>query len=162
MIELRQVKENEIEELSKLATKIVREHYDPIIGVDQNTYMLNLFQSSNGIKLQINNGYAIYWAIFEGKKVGYFEYKPIDGKMYLNKLYVDKAYRGNKISVSILDFIIKDTKNHNMSKIFLNVNKHNDLAISIYKHFGFEKIREECNDIGNGYYMDDYVLEYTI
>ena len=35
----------DIEELSNLATSIVREHFDPIIGKKQNDYMLNMFQS---------------------------------------------------------------------------------------------------------------------
>ena len=31
--------ENGIKEMSKMATAIVREHYDPIIGKEQNDYM---------------------------------------------------------------------------------------------------------------------------
>ena len=34
-----------VEELSTLATGIVKEHYDPIIGAEVNDYMINLFQS---------------------------------------------------------------------------------------------------------------------
>ena len=59
MIELRKVNIDEINELSVLATKIVREHYDPIIGKETNDYMLNLFQSPEGIQKQINDGYEI-------------------------------------------------------------------------------------------------------
>ena len=34
--------------------------------------------------------------------------------------------------------------------------------IRIYEHFGFRKVREEKNDIGNGFYMDDWVLECPV
>ena len=62
----------------------------------------------------------------------------------------------------MLDFIINYCKEQNLKSIFLNVNRNNDLAINVYEHLGFVKIREEKNDIGNGYYMDDFVFEYTI
>jgi hypothetical protein len=32
----------------------------------------------------------------------------------------------------------------------------------VYEHLGFVKVREEVADIGNGYVMDDYILEYEI
>lgn len=162
MVELRKVEVDEIDELSRLATKIVREHYDPIIGEETNTYMLNLFQTPQGIQKQLDEGYEMLWAILDGVKVGYFAFKPKDGKMYLNKLYIDKEYRGKKIASTIFDYLVKRTKSQNMTKIFLNVNKHNDNTLAIYKHLGFVKIRAELNPIGQGYYMDDYVLEYTV
>ncbi len=162
MIELRKVKVEEINELSKLATKIVKEHYDPIIGEETNAYMLNLFQTPEGLKKQMDDGYDFFWAILDDVKVGYFAFKPKEGRMYLSKLYIDKEYRGRKIASTIFDYLVKTTKSQNMTKIFLNVNKHNDDTLAIYKHLGFVKIKAEVNPIGHGYYMDDYVLEYTI
>lgn len=48
-----------------------------------------------------------------------------------------------------------------MEKFFLNVNKKNPAA-AVYRHMGFQLLREEKNDIGNGFYMDDYVFLYQI
>ena len=31
-----------------------------------------------------------------------------------------------------------------------------------YKKWGFKKVDEDVTDIGNGYVMDDYILEYTL
>lgn len=45
--------------------------------------------------------------------------------------------------------------------IFLNVNRDNAQVIAIYEHLGFVRVREEKNDIGGGFFMDDYVLEYA-
>jgi hypothetical protein len=36
------------------------------------------------------------------------------------------------------------------------------MAVQVYKKLGFHVIREEMNDIGNGYYMDDYVLRMDL
>ena len=162
MIEIRKVDVSEIEALSKLATKIVREHYDSIIGVETNSYMLNKFQSVQGIKSQFEAGYEYYWAILDGKQVGFFAIVDKVDHLYISKFYVDKEYRGQKVASTIFSFIQKVAKNKNISKISLNVNKHNDDTISIYKHFGFVIVKAEVVDIGYGFIMDDYVMEYTL
>jgi ribosomal protein S18 acetylase RimI-like enzyme len=43
----------------------------------------------------------------------------------------------------------------------LNVNR-NNRAKEFYEKLGFTIIREEDNDIGNGYLMNDYVMEKKI
>jgi ribosomal protein S18 acetylase RimI-like enzyme len=45
--------------------------------------------------------------------------------------------------------------------IFLNVNKFNH-AIHFYTKLGFTKVKDEVIDIGEGYVMDDYVMEVAI
>jgi len=43
--------ENKIKEMSEMATEILREHYDPIVGKTQNDYMLKNFsrQTRSGV-----------------------------------------------------------------------------------------------------------------
>ena len=48
-----------------------------------------------------------------------------------------------------------------MKRIELNVNRFND-AVRVYEKLGFRRIREEKNDIGHGYYMDDYVYSLEL
>lgn len=43
----------------------------------------------------------------------------------------------------------------------LNVNKDNS-AVKVYERLGFVRIREEENDIGQGFFMDDFVYAYEI
>ena len=43
-----------------------------------------------------------------------------------------------------------------------NVNKNNKDAIEKYIHLGFKQIDFVVPDIGNGYVMDDYVMEKII
>jgi ribosomal protein S18 acetylase RimI-like enzyme len=45
--------------------------------------------------------------------------------------------------------------------IELNVNKYNS-AVSFYEKMGFERIREMVLDIGQGYVMDDYVMQLRL
>ena len=81
--------------------------------------------------------------------------------MYLSKFYLLKEQRGKGISKDMLQFVIEKTKEAGLSSIVLNVNKKNS-AIKAYEKLGFIKIGEEKNDIGNGYFMDDFVYKYCI
>ena len=56
----------------------------------------------------------------------------------------------------MLDFCLKNAKEDGLNAIELNVNKMN-ASVAIYERFGFKRIRSECNDIGHGFFMDDYV-----
>ena len=161
-IEIKKISEDEIPILSELATSILREHFDPIIGKAQNDYMLEKFQSISAIKEQFKRGYLYYWVKYENKNVGFLGFYPIENKLYLSKFYLLKEYRGKKISRNMFEFLVNYAKDRKLISIYLNVNKYNDLATNVYKHLGFVIIREEKNDIGNGFYMDDYVFEYTI
>ena len=124
--------------------------------------MLEKYQSIPAIKEQIKKGYLYFWVKFENKNAGFIGFYPIENKLYLSKFYLEKNYRGKKISRKMLEFIENYCKENNLKSIYLNVNRDNDLAIKVYEHLGFVKIREEKNDIGNGYYMDDFVFEYEI
>ena len=44
---------SDITDLSNLATSIIREHFDPLIGKAQNDYMLAKFQTVEAITKQI-------------------------------------------------------------------------------------------------------------
>ena len=45
------------------------------------------------------------------------------------------------------------------SVIWLTVNKYNDGSIAVYNKAGFTVREEAIFDIGNGFFMDDYVME---
>jgi RimJ/RimL family protein N-acetyltransferase len=46
--------------------------------------------------------------------------------------------------------------------VYLTVNKYNERAIAVYKKIGFKTIDSPKTDIGNGFFMDDYVMEYVL
>ncbi len=61
----------------------------------------------------------------------------------------------------MLPFVIEQAKSYGKRLIVLNVNKDNS-AVKVYERLGFVKIREEKNDIGQGFFMDDFVYAYEI
>jgi len=59
-----------------------------------------------------------------------------------------------------LNKAIEVAKKANADALFLQVNKHNN-AYSFYLKNGFEKESEFKFDIGNGFYMDDYLMRLS-
>ena len=149
-----------IEMLSALASAIVKEHYDPILGAEQNDYMIEKFQSVKGITEQLGHGYEYYLASEGESLVGFLGFYQRNEELYLSKLYLCKEHRGKGLSKKMLGFLVQKAGQMGLASIVLNVNKYNDSSIQAYKKLGFMKIGEEVNDIGHGYVMDDYVLEY--
>ncbi len=150
-----------IREMSCLATAIVREHFDPIIGTAQNDYMLEKFQSETAISHQLRQGYNYYFVDEHGKHCGFLAFYPRDEEMYLSKFYLEKSQRGQGKAREMLDYVVARAREAGLGCIVLNCNRNNP-AILAYEKMGFKKIAEEKNDIGQGFAMDDYVFSYAI
>ena len=146
----------EVTEMSQMATAILREHYDPIIGKEQNDYMLKMFQTEEAIRDQISHGYRYYFVREDEKDLGFFAFYPKEDCLYLSKLYLYKDQRGKGFSRQILEMLKTQAKELGLNRIELNVNRNNP-SVKIYEKLGFTVAREEKNDIGNGFFMDDYV-----
>lgn len=150
-----------IQEMSAMATEIVREHFDPLIGKAQNDYMISLFQTVPAITDQLKHGYQYYFVNDGSKRIGFLAFYPKKDTMYLSKFYLYRSERGHGYSKKMLQFVIDCTRAAGLKAIELNVNKHND-ACRAYEHLGFTIARSEKNDIGNGFFMDDYVYRLDL
>ena len=62
----------------------------------------------------------------------------------------------------MLKRVIEEAALDGKSRIYLTVNKHNDHAVKVYKNTGFTVSNKVITDIGNGFVMDDYVMEYKL
>lgn len=148
-----------ISAVADLAKIIWTEHYTPIIGSGQVSYMLEKFQSVKAIHDQVERGIAYYLMQFQDNFVGYFSFSIEDDVLFLSKLYVLKSARGNGVARAALSFIQEKGQELGLKKIKLTVNKNNSNSIVAYQKMGFVNVASIVQDIGNGYVMDDYVLE---
>ena len=154
-------KEESVKEMSILATSILRDYYDSIIGEEQNTYMLNKFQTVEAIKEQIEHGYQYYFIKLNNENIGFLAFFFRLDHLYLSKFYLKEEMRNKGYGREAIDFLKTKAKENSYHYIELNVNKYNPSRF-IYEKFGFINDRSECNDIGNGFYMDDYVYRLEI
>ncbi|MBQ3296048.1 MAG: GNAT family N-acetyltransferase [Erysipelotrichaceae bacterium] len=161
-MEIIKVDESRIAATSRFAQRVFREYYNDLIGPDQSLYMAELFLSEKAIKDLIDEG-AIFKLVVEDEKIlGFYECKKEEKRVFLSKLYVDKPYRGNRIGKMMFEDLLEYTRSCGLNKIYLTVNKYNTPSYNIYLHLGFKVIDAVENDIGHGYIMDDYIMEYTI
>lgn len=157
--------EEDVEDLSELAGEIWREFFPGIISREQIEYMLKLFLSPEALKDQLEHGYEAYFIENEdAEDIGFTVVHPDneDGRLFLSKIYLKADERGKGISSQVMKFLETLTYARGLGKIWLTVNKGNDTAIPVYEHRGYQVIREEVNDIGEGYVMDDYIMELDL
>ncbi|MDF2936471.1 MAG: family acetyltransferase [Paenibacillaceae bacterium] len=153
----------EMTELAELAANIWREYYISIITMDQIEYMIGKFQSASAVRNQIEEqGYEYYAMREDGHTVGYLSVKEDGGKLFLSKFYVAKEHRGKGYASQAMTFLEQLCKDRGLGHIWLTVNRHNESSIGVYQKKGFRTVREQVADIGNGYVMDDYVMEKVI
>lgn len=154
--------DGEIQDIANLAAEIWHEHFTSIIGKDQVNYMVDKFQSYPALKEQIENGYE-YFKVYSGHTfAGYTGIHQEDGTLFLSKLYIKKASRGQHLSTDVFHYLRELCRERGLSKIWLTCNKYNANTLNIYNHWGFVVTREQKADIGNGYFMDDFILEYGV
>lgn len=148
--------------LSAVADDIWHEYFTPIIGEAQVDYMLEKFLSPDALVEQINSGYEYSLFSYEYTFAGFAGIHEEDGKLFLSKLYVHEDFRGKGIASYMFEKFVEICRDRNLDKIWLTCNRHNTNTLAIYEHLGFKTVREKATDIGNGFVMDDYILEYEI
>lgn len=149
--------------LVQLANHIWRDAYKEILSPAQSDYMMDLIYSPASLQQQMEQQQHTFLIIeWEGKPIGFASYSPINGSgLYkLHKIYVDAGIRGKGIGKAIIDFVIGQIQPA-ATALRLNVNRYNK-ARFFYEKLGFVIIKEEDIDIGNNYFMNDYVMEKPI
>lgn len=155
--------DDQLKQIADLAEIIWNEHFTPIIGKKQVDYMIEKFQSYPALKEQIADGYEYYQIFDKDEFCGYTGIHPgEDNRLFLSKLYIKKECRGRHLASLAFSFLKDICQKRGYSAIWLTCNKQNKNTLSVYRHLGFETIDTQEADIGDGFIMDDYIMEYTI
>ena len=149
----------DLELIERMAEEIWREHYTPIIGNEQVEYMLDKFQSAQSMQKQIEEGYTYILINSDQEALGYLAYEKRDNALFLSKIYLLKRVRGKGYGKLAMHHVFESAKDLGCRSIRLTVNRFNLNSIMAYERIGFEKKGEVVQDIGNGFVMDDYVME---
>jgi ribosomal protein S18 acetylase RimI-like enzyme len=86
---------------------------------------------------------------------------PNIGNMKIHKIYVLHEQHGNGYGYKLMKEARDFAKVREMNSMSLQVNRNNP-AIEFYKRFGFKIIDEQDFEIGNGFYMNDFVMKFII
>jgi len=155
--------QNQLEIVKSLAYTIWPDAYGAILSEVQLEYMLNKIYAIPALEQQQQSGQQFVLAEEDGIYYGFasFQVNYKEGKTKLHKIYVLPQTQGKGVGKSLLQYVEAAVDQNNNSALLLNVNRFNK-AIDFYKKQGFEVIGEEDIDIGEGYLMEDYIMEKKI
>lgn len=165
MISINRVEtDGKLRDVAELAEKIWHEFFPVILSEEQIDYMVEKFQSYDAMKEQVANQDYCYFAVSDNDGLcGYIAVKPEkDSRFFLSKLYLKSDRRGKGIASEMLKRVFSEAEKAGKTSVYLTVNKYNDHAVNVYKKKGFEVIDSVVTDIGNGFVMDDYIMEYRL
>lgn len=145
--------------IRELALKIWPQTYASILPADKITYMLELMYSPGSLAKQMEEGAQFIVITDDKEPVAFASYQEIHpGIFKLHKIYVLISQQGKGTGRFIIDHILAEIKKKKGTSLQLQVNRNNQ-ARYFYEKIGFTVIDEIDLDIGNGYVMDDYIME---
>jgi ribosomal protein S18 acetylase RimI-like enzyme len=150
--------------IQALAEKIWLPTYASILDSGQIDYMMKQIYSRESLMQQMHEHHHIFLILdYESNPSGFASYSPhaAEASWKLQKIYVDPALQGKGLGKFLLEDVVARVKAAGGKALQLNVNRHNK-ARFFYEMLGFEVVKEVDIDIGNGYFMNDYVMEKLI
>lgn len=149
---------HDIELIRTLCAQVWPATYAPILQQEQLDYMMEWMYSPASLQKQLQEGCRFLLLYAKDKPVGYASYQEIEQHHYkLHKLYVLPEVQGQGAGRYFLSIIHDRIKVQQGQSIELQVNRQNK-AQYFYRALGYS-IREEVDiAVGNGYYMNDYIM----
>jgi GNAT superfamily N-acetyltransferase len=149
----------EAEALVDLAGHIWRQHYPGIISSNQIEYMLAQRYKPGLVRQLLARGDLWLASRAAGELVGFAHGHPLaEGDYKLDKLYVHPDWQRHGIGGRLIEEVARHARDHTCNRLALRVNRQNHAAIQAYLKHGFQVADLLVEDIGGGYYMDDYVM----
>ncbi|MBK8139845.1 MAG: GNAT family N-acetyltransferase [Chitinophagaceae bacterium] len=162
MLKIRNASIKDIPLIQELTYQVWPQTYAPILSNEQIEYMLEMMYSDTSLRQQMGDGARFLIAYEDKVPVGFAAFQEIKPTLFkLHKIYVLGTRQGKGTGRFMINHIIEEIRKQGASTLQLQVNRHNK-AKDFYELLGFTIIEEADFDIGNGYFMNDYVMEKKI
>lgn len=139
--------------------------YRDILSAEQLEYMMNWMYHPDNIKKQMEEERHVYFIAYEEcEPCGYVSVQPQQKDIFhLQKIYVLPYFQGAHCGSFLFRTAVDYIKSVHPSPctMELNVNRNNK-AVHFYEHLGMKKVRQGDFPIGNGYFMNDYIMSIDI
>jgi len=148
--------------IQRIAHQTWPDTYGSILSTEQFDHMLNWMYTPEAIAEQVEqkNHVFLMAANHAGETVGYVsyevDYKPTITKIH--KLYLLPQTQGQGIGRLLIDEVARKALTAGNTALGLNVNRQNR-AVQFYERMGFSVVAQEDIDIGNGYLMQDFIMQ---
>lgn len=162
MITITPATSNDFKTIQDIAYKTWPATYGTILSEEQLSYMLTNFYSEETLKDNlVNKGHHFILALEDDNCLGFasFEHNYQNKNItHIHKIYILPETQGKGIGKKLLDAVEQSGIKETSQIISLNVNRYNT-ALGFYKKNGFEITQEVDIAFGEGYLMEDYIME---
>ena len=151
-----------LQELRKVALKVWPRTFAEILSQKQIEYMMQMMYAPQVLTEELSNGVHFELLRIDREPAGYISYSAYlqePGTAKLHKVYLLPEFHSQGIGQQMLDHAQKQCCKLGFKTVMLCVNKHNERAIKAYKRNGFVIEKALCTPIGEGFYMDDYIMK---
>ena len=154
--------EKDIPQIQELTNLVWPQTYKEIISASQISYMLDMMYSTVALSKQMKDGHQFIFVKDGEKNVAFASFAFIKPGIYkLHKIYALPDQQGKGIGKFIINYIADDIRTKGATILQLDVNRHNK-AKGFYEKIGFKIVDEKDTQIGNNYFMNDYVMEMSL
>ena len=163
MLEIRKATLDNISLIRQLNLQIWPQTYSSILSGEQIDYMLELMYSAESLRRQMTMEKCTFLLIYDdGNPVGFASFSEEEpGSWKLHKIYVLPGQQGKGTGKFFLEHILAEIPALGAHRLLLQVNRFNK-ARDFYEKMGFSIIDSGDFDIGNGFYMNDYIMEKKV
>ena len=158
MLSIRTAAIADIPLIQNITYKVWPATYEAILTPDQMMY------STAALTRQISELQHSFLLLYEDEQpIGFASYSTTNtpGVYKLHKIYLDRASQGKGAGKFLLNAVAERVKAADAHILELDVNRHNK-ARTFYEKQGFSVFSEKDTDIGNGFFMNDYVMRKTL
>jgi N-acetylglutamate synthase-like GNAT family acetyltransferase len=132
--------------------------YKRIISTEQIEFMLEMMYSQEALENQFYEGSHFLIAEVDDEVVGFASFGFLRDNIYkLQKLYVNPSVHKSGAGKALLKESIAKIIKLGGKNLELQVNRKNK-AVGFYEKMGFAIVKEADVNIGENYYMNDYIM----
>lgn len=166
MIKIITATKDQLIEVQKIAYITWPKTFSETLTPSQIDYMLAWMYDLDALEAQVTDKNHVFLLAKEaGKYVGFCSYElnsAHTGKVKIHKLYLLPDVQRKGIGRQLIAEVASIARKHAYEYIYLNVNRFNLKAIQAYLAIGFYESKREVIAIGNGFIMDDIVMEIKL
>ena len=151
--------------IHELAAEAFPHTYQHILTSEQIDYMMHWMYDPQNIYTQMTEeGHVYFVAYQDDEPAGYVSVRPDGESLYhLEKIYVLPEYQKTHAGGALFRHAVAYVREAFPAAVAmeLNVNRNNP-ALGFYRHMGMRIDRQGDFDIGNGFYMNDYIMRLDL
>jgi len=152
--------QDDVDDVSALARIVWQVTYPALISQAQIDAMLADRYAPKLIREQLNAPRQIWRVAKRSHALVGFAHALLDETgCKLDKLYVHPDHQRGGIGAALMRMIEDWARSQQARRLWLQVNRGNAQAIRAYQKYGFQIVESRVFDIGDGFVMDDHVLE---